>query len=369
MAETTESRSRPGCLKLILFTLFTLMFVFVLVEGVWRLVCLAGLKIPPSGDRNLDKEWEWVVITHDKGKHPITEGPYRYDPVLGWGLLPGFATDNLHINIHGQRGLTDWPIEKDPAKRRIMIVGDSYTFGYDVSDQECYASVLGELLGPQWEVINWGVPGYGTDQQVLLYEKFGVHFSPDLIILGFYTPDLFRNLLWFYSYIKPVFQDQGGKLEIANPDIPSPTELLRMYATGEKTIGLKGSYLRAFLRRELEDIRRDRVNEQTLEWPITRKILTHFNKKARENGAIPLLLIIPDKEVLKKEESASTDTADLLRASAAELGMPCLDLIPILRERSKTEKEPLYKGHWSPSGHRVCAEALARMISELELLK
>ena len=86
MSESITTRSRPGCLKLILFTLFTLLTVFALVEGVWRLVCLAGLKIPPSGDRNLDKEWEWVVITHDKGKHPITEGPSRDAPGLGWGL-------------------------------------------------------------------------------------------------------------------------------------------------------------------------------------------------------------------------------------------------------------------------------------------
>jgi len=187
--------------------------------------------------------------------------------------------------------------------------------------------------------------------------------------MGFYTPDLFRNLLRFYSYIKPVFEDQGGELAIANPNIPSPTDLLMMYDTGEKTIGLKGSYLRAFLKRELEDIRRDRVNEETLEWPITKKILTRFNIKARENGATPLLLIIPDKEVLKKEESASTDTAELLRQTSAELGMPCLDLIPVLRERAKVEKEPLYKGHWTLLGHRVCAEALAGMLRERSLVK
>jgi hypothetical protein len=364
MPEASAIQHRTGYVKVILFTLFTLFAGFILVEGVWRLVYLAGLSIPPSGDRNLDREWEWVVTTHKKGRHPISEGPFRYDPIMGWGLLPRYAKEHLHINLHGQRGLTDWSIEKDPAKQRILIVGDSYTFGYDVSDNECYSSVLGELLGPQYEVINWGVPGYGTDQQTLLYEEFGAKFAPDVVILGFYTPDLFRNRLWFYNYIKPVFQIQGEELMIANPDIPSPTHLLQMYETGEKTIGPKGSYLRAFLKRELEDLRRDRVNKETLEWPVTRMILERFNVKVRENGAKPLLLIIPDKDVLKKEESASTDTAGLLREKAAELGMPCLDMIPVLREKARIEKEPLYKGHWTPLGHRVCAEALAKVLSE-----
>ena len=366
MSETTTKPS--GGIKILLFTLVTLLILFFAVEGIWRVVCLAGLSIPPSGDRSLDREWDWVVTTRADGKHPITEGPYRYDPVLGWGLLQGFHKDNIHINKHGQRGLVDWQVEKPAGIRRIMALGDSYTYGYDVGDQEAYPAVLGSLLGDGFEVINWGVPGYGTDQQVLLYEKYGISFSPDIVILGFYTPDLFRNRLTFFSYLKPCYELQGDQLHLAAGTIHSPTELLETYNSGQKQIRTDGFYSLAYLRRELEDMRRDHVDPNTLEWPVTQKILEHFSQIVRGHGATPLLLIIPDKEILKKEESATTDIANLLTELAEKLGMPCLDMIPIIRAKASETNEPLYKGHWTPFGHQIAAEELLKALREKGLL-
>lgn len=366
MSETT---AKPiGGIKILLFILVTLLILLLAIEGIWRVVCLMGLSIPPSGDRSLDREWDWVVTTRADGKHPITEGPYRYDPVLGWGLLQGFHKDNIHINQHGQRGLVDWVLEKPAGIKRIMAVGDSYTFGYDVGDEEAYPAVLGSLLGEGYEVINWGIPGYGTDQQSLLYEKYGSAFSPDIVILGFYTPDLFRNRLTFFSYLKPYYEINGNQLQLATETIPSPTELLETYSSGKKHIRTNGPYSLAYLKRELEDMRRDQVDANTLEWPLTEKILEHFSQTVRTHGATPFLLIIPDKEVLKKEDSASTDIADLLIQVADRLGMPYLDMIPILRAKAVENPEPLYRGHWTPHGHRIAAEELLKAFRDKGLI-
>jgi hypothetical protein len=355
------TQEEPKLRKLLLFSLVTVILLLAMIELGWRGVCLLGFKIPPSGDRSLDKEWEWVTTYRAKGTHPITEGPFRYDPVLGWGLLPKYSKDNLHINSHGQRGLIDWSLEKHNRKR-ILCLGDSYTYGYDVGDTENYSAVADEILGASYEVINGGVPGYGTDQQALLYETQGVKFSPDIVVLGFYTPDLFRNQLTFFSYRKPCFELTGETLHLAQSHIPSPTELLQIYSSGEKRIGPSGLYLWAFLKRELEDLRRDKVNQDTLEWPVTAKIIEHFATAVKANHAIPLLMIIPDKEVLKKETSASHDIAGLLEGLCLDKEIPCLNLIPILCGKQKQLSEPLYKGHWTPHGHRVAAEALVTMM-------
>jgi lysophospholipase L1-like esterase len=325
--------------------------------------------VPPSGDRSIDKEWQWVDQVQTLGHGVIHQGETEYDPDLGWKLRAGYRQGKIHINSHGQRQTGEWPREHTPGKLRILFLGDSYTFGYNVGNDECYPGVVQKRFLPEAEIINYGVPGYGTDQQILLYEKYGAEFSPDIVVLGFFTPDLFRNDMTFFNYFKPVFTLEDGKLVPPEGTIPSPTDTLRLYASGEKRIRGSGSYVLNHLLRQVEDIRRDRVNENTREWPVTERILERFNEQVRQNGATPFLLIMPNREILSKEESASTGTGRLLIGLAKRLNMPYLDLIPALREKAKVTEEPLYAGHWTVKGHEAAAEALYQTLEKESLLQ
>lgn len=128
------------------------------------------------------------------------------DPVLGGRLKPGFADafDNPEfatrwaINARGHRGPPAGP--KPAGAVRVAAVGDSYTFGYGVEEPETYPRALEREMARRVprpvEVINLGVGGYGTVQELVwLSEHLDRGLDPDLVVLGFYMGnDVFDNL-------------------------------------------------------------------------------------------------------------------------------------------------------------------------------
>ncbi|MCG3196550.1 MAG: hypothetical protein HUU16_01685 [Candidatus Omnitrophica bacterium] len=351
--------SRLGAAKATLFSLLTLALILCAVEGGWRLVCLLGWTLPPSGDRSLDKEWEWVAPRLARGAdEPLKKGPNQHDPELGWMLWPGYRDADNTISASGHRGTTEWRKERAPGKKRILFLGDSYTYGWEVKDNESYPAVLAERFLPDVEIINWGIPGYGTDQMLLLWEKHGVSYSPDVVVIGFYTRDIARNQLRFYSFLKPCFTLEGDNLTLATGTIPSPTELYSDYVSGKRRIATEGLFLSAYFKRKLQEIERKDRGLSEMEWRVTEKILDRLIAGIREAGAVPFVLFIPDDEVLKREGTDTEVIVSRLVAWAKRAKADYLDLCPILRAKAKESPGPLYQGHWTALGHAAVAEAL-----------
>jgi len=102
-----------------------------------------------------------------------------HHPVRGWALEPDiramevFDGEVLNSNARGLRGGREHPYEPVSGRRRILVLGDSYTFGEEVSDGETYAAVLDDLL-PEADVLNLGVHAYGHDQMWLYLRDEGV---------------------------------------------------------------------------------------------------------------------------------------------------------------------------------------------------
>ena len=63
------------------------------------------------------------------------------------------------------------------------MLGDSITFGTGVGDDETFSHLLDAL--PDLEVLNLGVDGYGTDQELIRLEREGLAFGPQVVILNF----------------------------------------------------------------------------------------------------------------------------------------------------------------------------------------
>jgi GDSL-like Lipase/Acylhydrolase family len=127
---------------------------------------------------------------------------YELDPEVYWKLRPNqmgylwngdasFRSADARINNMGLRGAD---IEVEPGRRkRILALGDSYTFGVGVGDAETFCAVLEQALGPQRvEVINAGVPGYGIFQAERMLRRLAV-LRPDVVILTIPTGDVFRQ--------------------------------------------------------------------------------------------------------------------------------------------------------------------------------
>ena len=166
------------------------------------------------------------------------DSPVQYDRDIGWVHRPGYKWGGHSITEQGLRGTLLYPeTPADPAKR-LLCVGDSFTFGYEVGDDECYPA-FGEKLLPGTEWINLGLCGGGLTQALLQYRKAGRKFGGKYVIIGFMTNNQKRTVNCFRAFVapggamtpltQPYARVTGGKVTIEpNPfqDISDYTRLL-----------------------------------------------------------------------------------------------------------------------------------------------
>lgn len=184
-----------------------------------------------------------------------TPGFYLSDPVLGQRLSPGydgwFAGVPVKINSLGFRDTRDYALDKSPKTFRILVLGDSVTFGHGALSDTTYPYLLEQELKKwradiDWQVWNLGVPGYNTTQELLVLKDVGPRYKPDLVIVGFFENDLSDNVMtpptafrrmtsavqrtlqrWFYSYelYKKVGLTLRYRLMTTSPDRARIAEL------------------------------------------------------------------------------------------------------------------------------------------------
>ena len=142
----------------------------------------------------------WVRWSWDERRG--RPGFYVSDAVLGQRLAPNydgwFAGVPVKINALGFRDDRDYGIEKPAGGFRILVLGDSVTFGHGTRSDTTYPYLLEQRLRewkPEiaWQVWNLGVPGYATSQELAYLERIGARYDPDLVIVGFYQNDLTGN--------------------------------------------------------------------------------------------------------------------------------------------------------------------------------
>lgn len=119
------------------------------------------------------------------------------DAERGWALRPGqrgwSREENrvwVTINSAGYRD-HERSVAKPPATFRVAVLGDSFMQAMNVPLEKTFTSYLeaglGGCLHRQVEVLNFGVSGYGTAQQLITYRSHVAPYSPDVVLLAFYT--------------------------------------------------------------------------------------------------------------------------------------------------------------------------------------
>src|SRR3990167_480764 len=117
---------------------------------------------------------------------------HRLKPNTTHHFLSSEFDVTVRVNRFSLRG-PDPVIPKPPGVFRILVLGDSYTFGFPVRDDETFASLIERQLNAQGvsvEVVNGGVSGYSpTLEYISLRDQF-LAFEPDLVILWYDFCDL-----------------------------------------------------------------------------------------------------------------------------------------------------------------------------------
>lgn len=125
-----------------------------------------------------------------------------YDREIGWVLRPGFKSIDYQFNSQGIRSLRLYPVPAADPARRILCMGDSFTFGFGVADTETYP-FHAESLCPDTEWINLGINGTCLLQSLLHYRKNGRGFGGKYVVIGFMTNDGQRTVNCFRPFVTP----------------------------------------------------------------------------------------------------------------------------------------------------------------------
>ena len=123
----------------------------------------------------------------------------------------------LVANSIGFRGQDATP-QKAPQTFRIVIFGDSSSFGWGVDQNEDFAGLLPTLLsntGKQVEVINFAIPGDSSEYGRLIAERFAKAYAPDLVIIGFGANDA-KNVAVSHTVQVERFRQSQAVLQLSS---------------------------------------------------------------------------------------------------------------------------------------------------------
>lgn len=348
---------------------------FLLAELGLRVSYALRDRSPPHSDRSTAEEWQWAKEHLEAGAAVLADSVahFVYHPGLGWITRPDQDREGVRTNSVGMRSAVEFGLERVPGRPRILFVGDSYTFGQGVSNHETFQSVLARDYLKGWEVMNFGVSGYGAGQMLLLFEQVGASYRPDVVVLGFFERGFLRTQLRFRGYSKPYFMLSDGKLELFGTPVIAPEELYRLYEKGERRYGgWNHSYVAAEIGRTITRNFSDLdVTREGPVWQLIAAILARFDRSVREAGAQPFLLIITDRPGSTRRERLYQRLNDLAQEEAAELGLPVLSLRAALSEEvaSTIHRPREIGGHLSVRGHELVAQHLAAALVRMPPLK
>jgi hypothetical protein len=236
---------------------------------------------------------------------------------------------------------------------RVAALGDSFTFGEGVGDDDTWVHQLG-VLHPALEPVNLGVHAYGHDQMLLALREEGPWLQPDLVLLGFVHIDLERNRTAFLDYAKPRFDLEGQSLVLHNVPVPTPDELRAREPWRSKFVALLSMlHARVRDRTGLEEQARDTLG---------RALLTAVDDTAREIGAVTVFVYLPILDEIGASDPSPGER--FFETACRDAALTCVNLRPAFSQRVQGGQHLRRRGHWGPTEHRAAAEDLVRLLAE-----
>lgn len=355
---------------------------------------LAAHRILPGG------EWLTTAGIFRPGDDPVG---YSLEPGASRLLCTGGAyTVRDRINSLGLRDV-ERTFANPSGIGRILLLGDSFTFGQGVSMEESFARRMEKQLGGV-EVINAGVPGYGLDQEYLLYKDRAHKFGADLVILVFFINDL-----EFPTSMNLVRDDSGLPASFSHrPEVvakrlaKAPRGLrgavsswlkahsllyslvrnrldnmrYRMQNPDEEQVTREGypGYLTLFFR-EPDEATREKWERgfQTLD-ALHALVVSHGAKLAV--ASIPASWQLSDDRLEKWAAGFGVDPARLSRRKPDEMlagwcrktGTPFLGLLDAFDGQERTEIYFPYDLHLNAKGHEIAASQIEGFLRARDLV-
>jgi len=306
---------------------------------------------------------------------------HQGDPVLGWVGVPGFSARFkrgdfdvfISMNDEGFRK-SECNIKPDPTARKIMFLGDSFTWGWGLEQGRVFTDILQDELGPGFHIINRGVNAYGTVQQKLLLEREIGAEKPTLVVLMFYLNDYDDNLDPD-DLQRPYCSVDNGKVVVRNSPVLKPlgetySPAIRIsYAASLLTY--YGDYFIRLAKRVLssEKVRnRDITGLEPEIVAVADQVISEMKGICDSQGADFALLYVPSADEMESEDE-SVYLSTLKKICTAH-DIELLDFVSTFKTAEaelKKKGESLFfrnDKHWTAGGHRLAASLLLDHIGQ-----
>ena len=272
-------------------------------------------------------------------------------------------TANIHRNAYGLRG-HDLPADKSASTTRILLLGDSFTFGSGVpNDADIFAARLELKLNAQLagggssvEVLNGGIPGSQTGDWVDLLQKVGDSYQPDVIIIVFFLRDgtLTSSMGSFFGPIRDhiVAQNQVSALY-------QSVYLYRLVKDFQDRSLISDSYTQAMNESYFGD------RQQTQEWRIAQTNLRSMKMMGEGIHAKVGLIIFPVLADFSDRYPFQTIVDEVSRFGR-DSQLPTLNLLPAFKGRNASDLwVSALNQHPNPAGHELAANAMLEWVRKL----
>ncbi len=371
-------------------------------EAGVRVVGPVGSELQPAFAMDDAAGWSWA---------PSQRGAFQRN----YGAPELFKT-RFRTNSLGMRD-RDYPLDKGD-RLRILAIGDSYTEGWGVEEDQAFAKVLEREFLRDVEVWNLGVVGYSTDQEYQLLRRYIDSTRPDLVLLQFYENDIADNLrpksLWYPRYQKPRFELRHDTLIWTNPralrnqriDAELTAHLRRQLVLGPLEHSAlyrwaRFTYRKITYRPALRagvDLMKDvwrknnsyriaQTPEMRTAWELTERLLAELQRQCAERGIRLVIVYVPrgietvpgilQGEIQKVGTGDAPEAFDLalperrLGEVARRHGIELVRLRDVFR--TAPDPQALYlpilkDGHLTPRGQALVARTVAETLRRDSLL-
>jgi len=298
---------------------------------------------------------------------------YQHDELLGWKHQPNqtsrFETIDFSVDVvTNSRGLRDkeYGLEKPPGIKRILILGDSFGWGFGVEHGDRIDEII-ESKYDDIEIINASIAGYGTDQQYLYLKNRGILYNPDLVVVMFYPNDVNNNSSKIqYQYEKPFFILEENSIKLTNVPVPE----LGFWSKANIYI-MNRTY---FIKKVISSFKYFVLNPLGLSNPqkssyeealdITKSLLLKVDGYTSSNKIDLIVVFLPGP--LKREPL--NKVLDELKDFAEYSEINHLSLKETFEDK---QKEAYFENnlHWNEYGHEIAAKQLELKLKKENYIK
>ena len=291
----------------------------------------------------------------------------QFHGVYGWRPYANVAREGpmwgrdrkAHTNSRGWRDTEREmarPTDGAPRGVRLAAVGDSFTFGVGVDDGERFSELMEADLS-EVEVLNFGMNGFGTDQEleVLRHEVLG--YGPDVVLcvtyLGNDLLDITHSVR--HRWPKPRYELVDETLALVPPEaglllrLRSATYLGEAIALVRRRFGMEQS--------QVQEPCADPVG-------LYFALVEEMVRATTEAGAALVVVLVHEPDI-------DPAVAQEVRAGLVKRGVPIIDLEPSFKAAMAAGQNlfnPPPVAHWNIAGHRLVAKEVTEGLRGLGFL-